>query len=63
MEGGFGVNPDKGAIQGPVASVLIFSAFIKLRRRPTVSVTSFSLGEHFTSFVEAQVNDGRYSNA
>ena len=26
-------------------------------------VTSFSLGEHFTSFVEKQVNEGRYSNA
>lgn len=26
-------------------------------------VTSFSLGEHFTSFVEAQVKEGRYSNA
>ena len=26
-------------------------------------VTSFSLGEHFTSFVERQVNEGRYSNA
>jgi antitoxin ParD1/3/4 len=26
-------------------------------------VTSFSLGEHFTSFVEAQVNEGRYNNA
>jgi antitoxin ParD1/3/4 len=25
--------------------------------------TSFSLGEHFTSFVEAQVGHGRYSNA
>lgn len=26
-------------------------------------VTSFSLGEHFSSFVEAQVKEGRYSNA
>jgi antitoxin ParD1/3/4 len=26
-------------------------------------VTSFSLGEHFTSFVEAQVKEGRYNNA
>jgi len=26
-------------------------------------VTSFSLGEHFTSFVEAQVREGRYNNA
>ena len=26
-------------------------------------VTSFSLGEHFTNFVEEQVNEGRYSNA
>ena len=26
-------------------------------------VTSFSLGDHFTSFVEAQVKEGRYSNA
>lgn len=26
-------------------------------------VTSFSLGEHFTGFVEAQVREGRYSNA
>lgn len=26
-------------------------------------VTSFSLGEHFTSFVEAQVKAGRYGNA
>ncbi len=26
-------------------------------------VTSFSLGEHFTGFVEAQVKAGRYSNA
>jgi antitoxin ParD1/3/4 len=26
-------------------------------------VTSFSLGEHFSNFVEAQVNEGRYSNA
>lgn len=26
-------------------------------------VTSFSLGEHFTSFVEAQVKEGRYGNA
>ncbi len=26
-------------------------------------VTSFSLGEHFTSFVEGQVKEGRYSNA
>jgi len=26
-------------------------------------VTSFSLGEHFNKFVEAQVNEGRYSNA
>lgn len=26
-------------------------------------VTSFSLGEHFTRFVEEQVNEGRYSNA
>ena len=26
-------------------------------------VTSFSLGEHFTGFVEAQVKEGRYSNA
>jgi antitoxin ParD1/3/4 len=26
-------------------------------------VTSFSLGEHFTTFVERQVNEGRYSNA
>jgi antitoxin ParD1/3/4 len=25
--------------------------------------TSFSLGEHFASFVEAQVGQGRYSNA
>ena len=25
--------------------------------------TSFSLGEHFSSFVEAQVGQGRYSNA
>jgi antitoxin ParD1/3/4 len=26
-------------------------------------VTSFSLGEHFTSFIEAQVKEGRYGNA
>ena len=26
-------------------------------------VMSFSLGEHFTSFVEAQVKEGRYGNA
>jgi antitoxin ParD1/3/4 len=26
-------------------------------------VTSFSLGDHFTRFVEAQVKEGRYSNA
>jgi antitoxin ParD1/3/4 len=26
-------------------------------------VTFFSLGEHFTSFVEAQVKKGRYNNA
>ena len=26
-------------------------------------VTSFSLGEHFTRFVEAQVRQGRYNNA
>lgn len=26
-------------------------------------VTSFSLGDHFTSFVEAQVKEGRYGNA
>ena len=26
-------------------------------------VTSFSLGEHFTSFIDAQVKQGRYSNA
>jgi len=26
-------------------------------------VTSFSLGEHFTTFVERQINEGRYSNA
>jgi antitoxin ParD1/3/4 len=26
-------------------------------------VTSFSLGEHFTTFVEAQVQEGRYNNA
>ena len=26
-------------------------------------VTSFSLGDHFTSFVETQVKEGRYSNA
>jgi antitoxin ParD1/3/4 len=26
-------------------------------------VTSFSLGEHFTNFIEEQVNEGRYSNA
>jgi antitoxin ParD1/3/4 len=26
-------------------------------------VTSFSLGDHFNSFVEAQVKDGRYNNA
>jgi putative addiction module CopG family antidote len=26
-------------------------------------VTSFGLGEHFTSFVEAQVKEGRYNNA
>jgi len=26
-------------------------------------VTSFSLGEHFTEFVEAQVKEGRYGNA
>jgi antitoxin ParD1/3/4 len=26
-------------------------------------VTSFSLGDHFASFVEAQVNQGRYNNA
>jgi antitoxin ParD1/3/4 len=26
-------------------------------------VTSFSLGDHFTSFIETQVKDGRYSNA
>jgi antitoxin ParD1/3/4 len=25
--------------------------------------TSFSLGEHFSSFVEAQVDQGRYSSA
>lgn len=25
--------------------------------------TSFSLGKHFTSFVEAQVDQGRYSSA
>ncbi|MGH8241106.1 MAG: type II toxin-antitoxin system ParD family antitoxin [Steroidobacteraceae bacterium] len=26
-------------------------------------VTSFSLGDHFASFVEAQVKEGRYNNA
>lgn len=26
-------------------------------------VTSFSLGEHFNSFVEEQVKEGRYGNA
>jgi antitoxin ParD1/3/4 len=26
-------------------------------------VTSFSLGEHFAKFVEAQVSEGRYDNA
>jgi antitoxin ParD1/3/4 len=26
-------------------------------------VTSFSLGEHFTRFVEMQVSDGRYGSA
>lgn len=26
-------------------------------------VTSFSLGEHFNAFVEAQVKEGRYDNA
>ena len=26
-------------------------------------VTSFSLGDHFTSFIEAQVNEARYNNA
>ena len=26
-------------------------------------VTSFSLGDHFTSFVESQVKEGRYNNA
>ncbi len=26
-------------------------------------VKSFSLGDHFTSFVEAQVDEGRYNNA
>ncbi|HEV2270854.1 MAG TPA: type II toxin-antitoxin system ParD family antitoxin [Steroidobacteraceae bacterium] len=26
-------------------------------------VTSFSLGDHFSSFVEAQVKEGRYGNA
>jgi antitoxin ParD1/3/4 len=26
-------------------------------------VTSFSLGEHFTNFVETQVKEGRYGNA
>jgi len=26
-------------------------------------VTSFSLGEHFTSFVEGQVKEGRFNNA
>lgn len=26
-------------------------------------VTSFSLGEHFAKFVEAQVGEGRYDNA
>ena len=26
-------------------------------------VTSFSLGEHFAQFVEAQVSEGRYDNA
>ncbi|MBS0613617.1 MAG: type II toxin-antitoxin system ParD family antitoxin [Proteobacteria bacterium] len=26
-------------------------------------VTSFSLGEHFTDFVEVQVKEGRYNNA
>jgi antitoxin ParD1/3/4 len=26
-------------------------------------VTSFSLGDHFTTFVEAQVKEGRYSSA
>jgi antitoxin ParD1/3/4 len=26
-------------------------------------VTSFSLGDHFTHFIEAQVNAGRYDNA
>jgi antitoxin ParD1/3/4 len=26
-------------------------------------VTSFSLGEHVTTFVEAQIKQGRYSNA
>ncbi len=25
--------------------------------------TSFSLGEHFSAFIEAQVADGRYGNA
>jgi antitoxin ParD1/3/4 len=26
-------------------------------------VTSFSLGDHFTGFIEAQINEGRYDNA
>ena len=26
-------------------------------------VTSFSLGEHFSNFVETQVSEGRYDNA
>ncbi|HEY6925826.1 MAG TPA: type II toxin-antitoxin system ParD family antitoxin [Steroidobacteraceae bacterium] len=26
-------------------------------------VTSFSLGEHFSNFVDAQVKEGRYDNA
>lgn len=26
-------------------------------------VTSFSLGDHFTSFLETQLKEGRYSNA
>ncbi len=25
--------------------------------------TSFSIGDHFSSFIEAQVSEGRYSNA
>ena len=38
--------------------VLIFSTMGSMGR-----VTSFSLGDHFETFIDSQVSDGRYSNA